>query len=134
MKFKTTPRAFLTQLKFDAHGLIPTVIQDAESKAVLTLCYLNRQALTRSLKEGKVYVYRRSMKRLMLKGETSGHVQSIRRVYVDCEGKSLVLQIRQRVAACHTGFFTCYYRKLSSTGSLARQRRRVFDPAKVYAT
>ena len=80
-------RGFFETLRFSEQGLIPTVIQDAASKQVLTLCYLNAGALERSLREGKVYVFRRSQNRLMLKGETSGHVQLIREVRVDCEGQ-----------------------------------------------
>ena len=128
MKF----RALLQVLRFNAQGLIPAVIQDVRSKRVLTLCFLNRDALKKSLAEGTVYVFRRSQNRLMLKGETSGHIQRIRKVEVDCEGKSLVLHVQQRVAGCHAGYFSCYYRGLSRTGRLAIGERRVFDPAKVY--
>lgn len=127
-----TRQKLLDVLQFNDQGLIPAVIQDAASKRVLTLCYLNREALERSLREGKVYVFRRSRKRLMLKGETSGHIQTIKRVEVDCEGKSLVLQVSQRVAACHQGYFSCYARRLTKTGRLAVGERKRFDPAKVY--
>lgn len=130
---KTTRfNALLKHLQFDANGLIPAVIQDARSKQVLTLCYLNRQALQRSLQEGKVYVFRRSTRRLMLKGETSGHIQLIRQVSVDCEGKSLLLRVTQRVAACHAGYLSCYFRRLTPRGTLATSAARVFDPTEVY--
>lgn len=119
-------------LQFDAQGLMPAIIQDAKTKQVLTLCYLNHEALERSLKEGVVYVYRRSQKRLMRKGETSGHIQRIKEVRVDCEGKSLVLLVAQHVAACHSGYFTCYYRALSKSGGLKTLGKQVFDPSKVY--
>ena len=119
-------------LQFNDQGLIPAVIQDAKTKQVLTLCYLNREALDKSLKEGKVYVFRRSQNRLMLKGETSGHIQVIKEVRVDCEGKSLVLLVSQKVAACHAGYYTCYFRRVSRTGKLQTIGRRVFDPKQVY--
>jgi len=125
-------RTLVKVLRFNEQGLIPTVIQDVKSKRVLTLCYLNREALEKSLADGKVYVFRRSQNRLMLKGETSGHVQLIKRVYVDCEGKSLLFAVRQHVAGCHQGYFTCYFRRLAQTGRLAMAERRVFDPAKIY--
>ena len=67
----------------------------------------------------------------MQKGETSGHLQRIREVRLDCEGKSLVLTVRQHVAACHTGYFTCYFRQLKG-GRIVTRGRKVFDPAKVY--
>ena len=129
---RTGYQTLLDVLHFDARGLIPVVIQDAKTKRVLTLCYLNRHAIERSLKTGKVHVFRRSQNRLMLKGETSGHVQTIRQILVDCEGKSLVLVVRQRVAACHAGYFTCYFRQLAPSGRLKTLGRRVFDPSKVY--
>ena len=119
-------------LQFNDQGLIPAVVQDVKTKQVLTLCYLNREALGKSLKEGKVYVFRRSLNRLMLKGETSGHIQVIKEVRVDCEGKSLVLLVSQKVAACHAGYFTCYFRRVSRTGRLQTIGRKVFDPKRVY--
>jgi len=123
---------FQAVVQFNEQGLIPAVVQDAKSKQVLTLCYLNREALERSLKEGKVYVFRRSLNRLMLKGETSGHIQVIKEIRVDCEGKSLVILVSQKVAACHTGYFTCYFRRVSRTGKLQVVGKRVFDPRRVY--
>ena len=111
---------------------MPAVIQDAKSGQVLTLCYLNRDALARSLKEGKVYVFRRSQRRVMLKGETSGHIQLIQEVRVDCEGKSLVFLVRQKVAACHAGYVTCYFRRVGKGGQLTTVGKRVFDPSQVY--
>jgi phosphoribosyl-AMP cyclohydrolase len=119
-------------LRFNDQGLIPAVIQDAGTKQVLTLCYLNRAALRKSLRTGLVHVFRRSQGRLMLKGQTSGHVQRLRGVLVDCEGKSLVLLVRQHVAACHAGYYTCFFRRLSKTGTLTVQGRRVFDPRTTY--
>ena len=119
-------------LRFNQQGLIPAVIQDATTRQVLTLCYLNRVALQRSLTEGRVYVFRRSQQRLMLKGETSGHIQQIRRVFVDCEGRSLLLLVRQRVAACHAGYVSCYYRQRTARGTLKVVGRKVFDPVTVY--
>lgn len=125
-------RALLGLLRFDGQGLMPTVIQDARSKQVLTLCYLNREALAKSLAEGTVYVFRRSQRRVMLKGETSGHLQRIRQVLVDCEGHSLLVLVEQRVAACHAGYYTCYYRRLTREGRMVTVGRRVFNPETVY--
>ena len=124
--------ALVKVLKFNDQGLMPAVIQDAKTKQVLTLCYLNRVALDKSLAEGKVYLFRRSQNRLMLKGETSGHIQRIKAVLIDCEGKSLVLQVQQHVAACHAGYFTCYFRRVSPRGAITTVGRKVFDPNKVY--
>ena len=124
--------ALLEVLQWNDADLMPAVIQDAKTKQVLTLCYLNRQALDKSLETGMVHVFRRSQHRLMKKGETSGHIQRIREVLVDCEGKSLVLVVDQHIAACHTGYFTCYFRRCSRSGRLATVGRRVFNPKNVY--
>ena len=119
-------------LKFNEQGLIPAVIQDAASKQVLTLCYLNPQALQKSLETGMVHLFRRSQNKLMKKGDISGHVQMIKEVLADCDGKSLVFLVEQHVAACHAGYFTCYFRKLGKTGAVETVGQRVFDPAKVF--
>lgn len=125
-------RALLDLLHWNEQGLIPTVIQEASSKRVLTLCYLNREAVEKSLAEGKVYVFRRSQNRLMLKGETSGHIQLIRHVEIDCEGHSLLFQVQQHVAGCHAGYLSCYYRELMKDGTVRIREKRLFNPQKVY--
>ncbi len=127
-------KALAPLLRFNEQGLMPTVIQDAKTKQVLTLCYLNQDALKKSLKTGTVYLFRRSQNRLMQKGETSGHIQIIKELLMDCEGKSLVLLVQQHVAACHAGYFTCYFRRLGRNGKVVTIGRRVFDPAKIYRT
>jgi phosphoribosyl-AMP cyclohydrolase len=124
-------KTLMSVLQFNGQGLIPAVIQDEASQQVLTLCYLNRKALEKSLTTGTVYVFRRLQNRLMQKGQTSGHIQRIRQVLVDCEGKSLVFRVDQHVAACHAGYFTCYFRRLKD-GRLVAVGRKVFDPARVY--
>lgn len=119
-------------LKFNESGLIPTIIQDYKTKDVLTLCYMNQDALKKTLDEGKVYVFRRSKGLLMMKGETSGCTQKVREVFIDCEGNSILFKVDQKRAGCHTGFFTCYFRKLDKSGNLKTVGKRVFDPKKVY--
>ena len=121
----------LRVVRFNEQGLVPAIIQDAKAKQVLTLCYLNKAALRKSLETGTVHVFRRSQNRLMQKGETSGHIQAIKEVSVDCEGKSLLLVVRQHVAGCHTGHFDCYFRKLRG-GRLKETGTKVFDPSTVY--
>jgi phosphoribosyl-AMP cyclohydrolase len=122
----------LDKIKFDEKGLIPAIIQDAKSKKVLTLCYMNGEALNKTLGEGKIYVFRRSKGRLMLKGETSGHIQAVKEVYIDCEGNSLLFLVEQKVAACHAGYFTCYYRRLNKKGELEIVEKQIFNPQETY--
>ena len=121
-----------SQIKFDAQGLVPTIIQDAKTQKVLTLCYMNEIALRATLENGFIYLYRRSQSKLMKKGETSGHTQAVREFRLDCEGKSLLFLIDQKVAGCHKGYFSCYFEKMEADGSRTVTDPLVFDPAKVY--
>jgi len=119
-------------IKFDDKGLIPCIIQDKKSGEVLTLCYMNCEALEKTLEEGFVYVYRRSKGRLMLKGETSGCTQKVKAVYIDCEGNSLLFKVDQKRAGCHEGYFSCYFLKMNRKGDFVISAKRVFDPSKAY--
>ena len=123
----------LTNVKFDDKGLIPAVIVDVTDNRVLTLCFMNQDALEKTIETGKVHVFRRSKNRLMLKGETSGHTQLVEKVFFDCEGKSLVIKVKQNVAACHAGYMSCYYRKYNDkTDNIEIIEEKVFDPEKTY--
>ena len=119
-------------IKFDDKGLVPAIIQDEKTKEVLTLCYMNNEALEKTLTEGKIYVYRRSKGRLMLKGEMSGCIQIVKSMRIDCEGNSILFMVDQERAACHEGYFTCYFRKVSKDGKIETIGKRIFDPKKVY--
>ncbi len=123
----------LTNLKFDDKGLIPAVIVDVTDNRVLTLCFMNQEALEKTIETGKVHVFRRSKNRLMLKGETSGHTQSVEEVFFDCEGKSLVIKVKQNVAACHAGYRSCYYRKYNDkSDNIEIIEEKFFDTEKTY--
>jgi len=122
----------LNLLKFDDKGLIPAIIQDEKSGEVLTLCYMNKDALEKTLEEAKVYVFRRSKGRLMLKGETSGCIQKVKSLAIDCEGNSLLFKVEQVRAACHEGYFTCYFRQVDKKGNIKIKGRRIFNPKEVY--
>jgi phosphoribosyl-AMP cyclohydrolase len=124
--------ALTDKLNFDEKELIPSIIQDYKSGKVLTLCYMNKDALKKSMEEGKIYVFRRSKGRLMMKGETSGCAQTIKEVFVDCENKSLLFKVEQKRAACHNGYFSCYFRKVDKNGKEEIVEERVFDPKEVY--
>ncbi len=121
------------ELQFSEAGLIPTVIQDAVDAQVLTLCYMTREALEKTLETGLVHVFRRSKGRLMIKGETSGHTQAVKAAFIDCEGKSLVIKVEQKVAGCHMGYKSCYFRRYRSAGDeFTIEEERVFNPEDVY--
>ena len=120
------------KLNFDDKGLIPAIIQDYKSGKVLTLCYMNKDAFDKTMEEGKIYVFRRSKGRVMLKGETSGNIQTIKEAFVDCADNSVLFKIEQKVAACHKGYFSCYFRQIDKDGSEKISEKRVFDPKDVY--
>ena len=121
-----------SSLKFDAQGLIPAIIQDAKTQKVLTLCYMNDLALKTTIEKGFIYLFRRSQNKLMMKGEASGHTQAVKEFRVDCEGKSLLFIVDQKVAGCHKGYLSCYFEEIKSGGKREITDPKVFDPEKVY--
>lgn len=102
----------LNELKFDAHGLIPAVVQDFRTRQVLTLAYMNRESLEITLRERRTCFYSRSRRTLWRKGETSGNVQHVVRISADCDGDALVVEVLPDGPACHTGADTCFFRLL----------------------
>lgn len=102
---------FLDSLTFNSHGLIPAIIQDFENGEVLMLGYMNREALSRTLAGPHVVFYSRSRQKLWEKGETSGHTQTVKEIFFDCDEDALLIKVDQKVAACHNGFRSCFYRK-----------------------
>jgi len=102
----------LSQLKFDKNGLIPAIIQDVKSGDVLMIAYMNRQSLKITLREGRTCFYSRSRKCLWRKGDTSGHIQQVKAVYYDCDKDALLVKVKQIGVACHTGEWSCFYRRM----------------------
>jgi phosphoribosyl-AMP cyclohydrolase len=104
--------SIMDEIKFDASGLIPAIVQDEKTKDVLMVAYMNRESLEKTMKEGKACYWSRSRKKLWTKGETSGHFQKIKSIYYDCDMDALLLMVDQTGVACHTGNRSCFYRKL----------------------
>ncbi|MBF0252676.1 MAG: phosphoribosyl-AMP cyclohydrolase [Candidatus Omnitrophica bacterium] len=125
-------KEFLDSLNFNEKGLIPAVIQDNSTGDVLTLCYMNRDAIEKTIQEGLIYVFRRSHGRLMLKGESSGCTQEVKALFVDCADNSLLFKVDQKRAACHEGYFSCYFKKIDKNGIETIEEKRIFDPKDVY--
>jgi phosphoribosyl-AMP cyclohydrolase len=94
------------------NGLIPVVVQDAESKQVLMMAYANEEALEKTLSTGYAHYWSRSRQKLWMKGETSGHTQKIEEVLTDCDYDTLLYVVDQKGPACHMGKDTCFYNKL----------------------
>lgn len=120
-------------LRYDENGLIPAIIQDIENNEVLMMAYMDKTAFNMTLKTGKAHYWSRSRKRYWMKGESSGHTQEIKEIYFDCDKDTLLIKIKQNVAACHDGYRSCFYRKMESkTGEVEITCKKIFDEKKVY--
>lgn len=113
-------------------GLVPAIVQDAETKEVLMMAYMNRESWEATLKTGKATYWSRSRKKLWLKGESSGNVQLIKDIFIDCDNDTILLQVKQiGEAACHTGHRSCFYRKLQGDDFVV-VGEKIFNPEEVY--
>lgn len=99
----------LDQLAFDDKGLIPVITQDLETKAVLMMAWMNKLSLQKTLETGRMTYWSRSRNQLWVKGETSGHYQNVKSMSFDCDGDTILCQVEQSGAACHTGRESCFY-------------------------
>ena len=124
--------AKLERLKFDADGLIPAIVQDASSGEVLMMAWMNREALDKTVATGKTHFFSRSRNKLWLKGETSGHLQHVRSIAADCDGDVLLVKVAQVGAACHDGYYSCFYREYRPGETWKVIGRKVFEPERVY--
>jgi phosphoribosyl-ATP pyrophosphohydrolase/phosphoribosyl-AMP cyclohydrolase len=119
----------MENMKFDAKGLIPAVIQQVETGTVLMLAYMNKESLAKTVETGVTWFYSRSRNTLWQKGETSGHVQKVQDIYYDCDADTLLIKVEQTGVACHEGTLSCFSRKLGETDS---QGEKQVDTSKVY--
>ncbi|MFA4133309.1 MULTISPECIES: bifunctional phosphoribosyl-AMP cyclohydrolase/phosphoribosyl-ATP diphosphatase HisIE [unclassified Brevibacillus] len=111
----TGAEAFAVEkLRFDEKGLIPVIVQDAGSKTVLTLAYMNEESLQKSLATKETWFWSRSRQQLWHKGETSGHTQRIVSMRYDCDGDALVVMVEPNGPACHTGAYSCFSQEVLS--------------------
>jgi len=113
-------------------GLLPVIVQDVETNSVLMLAYMNEEAWKKTLETGKAHYWSRSRKKIWLKGETSGHIQDVVEILIDCDEDTILLKVHQRGgAACHTGYRSCFYRKITRNQCVIVEPR-IFDPEEVY--
>ncbi|HLQ24816.1 MAG TPA: phosphoribosyl-AMP cyclohydrolase [Acidiferrobacterales bacterium] len=104
---------WLDTIKWTDEGLIPVIAQDDASNKVLTMAWMNREALLATVKQGKAVYWSRSRRRLWRKGEESGHEQIIKDIRLDCDNDVLLLRVEQRGGiACHTGRYSCFFQQL----------------------
>ncbi|WP_315906264.1 bifunctional phosphoribosyl-AMP cyclohydrolase/phosphoribosyl-ATP diphosphatase HisIE [Priestia koreensis] len=104
-------------IKFNAQGLVPAIVQDAGSKEVLTLAYMNKESLEKSIETGETWFYSRSRQELWHKGATSGNTQKIVSMSYDCDADSLLVRVNPDGPACHTGAYSCFNETLTGVQS-----------------
>ncbi|MFC6713963.1 phosphoribosyl-AMP cyclohydrolase [Branchiibius cervicis] len=114
MSSATLPSDIADLLKRDEHGLVAAIIQQHDTGEVLMLGWMDDEALSRTLTEGRVTFWSRSRSEYWRKGDTSGHEQHVKSVAVDCDGDALLVRVDQIGAACHTGNRTCFFTELSA--------------------
>jgi phosphoribosyl-AMP cyclohydrolase len=119
------------QVKFDASGLVPVIVQDWENGQVLMLAYMNAEALRMTIGSRKTHFWSRSRKQFWLKGESSGHTQEVKEIFFDCDADTLLIRVEQKVAACHEGYRSCFFRKVEQD-RLVVVGEKIFDESEVY--
>jgi phosphoribosyl-AMP cyclohydrolase len=100
-------------IKWDERGLVPAIVQDAQSGVVLMLAYMNEEALRLTMETGEAHFWSRSRKELWHKGATSGNVQRVREILIDCDADTILLKVDPAGPACHTGEYGCFYRSIT---------------------
>ena len=106
---------WLEQIRWTAEGLAPVIVQETGSDNVLMLAWMNREALSETVRCGEAVYWSRSRKKLWRKGETSGNVQKVRSIRLDCDNDALLLEVEQQGGiACHTGRYSCFFQTLKS--------------------
>lgn len=109
----------IDQLAFNERGLIPVITQDVQSKAVLMMAWMNKRSLLATLETRRMTYWSRSRNQLWIKGETSGHYQEVKSITFDCDGDTILCQVNQTGAACHTGRTSCFYIDVDQESKLA---------------
>ncbi len=127
-------------LKFNADGLIPAIVQQtqngkSEAGRVLMMAWMNELAIAKTVETGFMHYWSRSRQKLWLKGESSGHTQRVLRWYVDCDADTLLFEVDQEGGACHTGYASCFFQALTREGfPESIDEPRIFDPEKTYSS
>ncbi|TCU68117.1 phosphoribosyl-ATP pyrophosphatase /phosphoribosyl-AMP cyclohydrolase [Tissierella praeacuta] len=102
----------IEEIRFDNSGLVPAVVQDIKTKDVLMLAYMSKESIEKTFEEKVVHYYSRSREKLWKKGETSGNIQRLKGFYYDCDKDSVLVEVEQVGAACHTGSYSCFFNKV----------------------
>lgn len=120
------------RLKINGENLIIAVAQDSKTSEVLMVAYMNQEAFNKTIKTGNAHYWSTSRNKLWLKGESSGHIQKVQEILTDCDKDAIVLKIKQEGAACHEGYYSCFYREIKDNGELKIIKEKIFQPENVY--
>ena len=125
--------SFYDQLKFNADGLLPAIVQEQSTGRVLMMAWMNRASLEKTIATGKTHFWSRSRQKFWMKGESSGHTQTVKAISFDCDGDTLLIQVEQIGAACHEGYQSCFFRSLDLPGdSFQVTEPRLLSPEAIY--
>ncbi|MBH0230935.1 bifunctional phosphoribosyl-AMP cyclohydrolase/phosphoribosyl-ATP diphosphatase HisIE [Halobacillus yeomjeoni] len=113
----------MEDIKFDEKGLVPAIVQDARSKSVLTLAYMSKESLEKTLDTGETVFYSRSRQELWHKGETSGNTQKVKEIRYDCDQDALLVQVIPQGPACHKGDYSCFSERLTEGSTSPKENR-----------
>ena len=128
------PDEIIDALKFDDKGLISAIVIDDATGSPLMFAFMNKEALAKTIETEKMHYWSRSRSKLWLKGESSGHTQDVKEMRIDCDADALTFRVIQHGGACHTGYYSCFYRKLGPQGWVEEGVEKVFDPDAVYGS
>ena len=120
------------RLKINGENLIIAVAQDFETLEVLMVAYMNHEAFKKTIETGNAHYWSTSRNKLWLKGESSGHLQKVQEILTDCDKDALVLKIKQEGAACHKGYYSCFYREIEDDSKLKTIKEKIFQPENIY--
>ena len=123
--------------QINGEDLIIAIAQDHDTSEVLMVAYMNHEAFKKTLETGKAHYWSTSRNRLWLKGESSGHIQRVEEIFTDCDKDAVLLKVKQKVAACHEGYYSCFYRQITDDDDdegfkLKVVKDRIFESEKVY--
>ncbi len=124
---------WLEEVQWDSNGLVPAIAQDIDTGKVLTLAWMNQEALCLTAQEGQAVYWSRSRQKIWRKGEESGHTQEVHDIYLDCDKDTILLKVNQTGGiACHTGRHSCFYHRLDENNWVEAEPI-IKDPAEIYA-
>ena len=129
--FEKRAMDLIKEITYDEKGLVPAIIQDYLSNEVLMIAYMNEESFKRTLDSGRTHFWSRSRQEYWQKGEHSGHIQLVKDVLIDCDKDALLIKVEQKVAACHEGYRSCFYRRLEE-GAFKVFQEKVFEQDAVY--